>query len=98
MNILDYVVGEGLVMIPFLMVLAYIIKNTGFIKNELIPLILLAVSILVTPWFLGGYNAANIVQAVLVVGGAVLTNQTYKQIGYLKDGDKTSGDDNADQN
>jgi len=89
MDILEFIVQEGIILIPFLMVLAFIIKNTGWIQNELIPLILLGVSILVTPWLLGGFNAANIIQAVLVVGGAVLANQTYKQIGYLKDGDKS---------
>lgn len=89
MDILEFVVKEGIVMIPVLMIVGSIIKNTGLIQNELIPVILLGISILITPWFLGGFNAANIIQSVLVVGGAVLTNQTYKQIGYLKDGDKS---------
>lgn len=87
-NILEFIVKDGLVMIPFLMILGFIVKNTGYIKNELIPVVLALVSIGVTPWLLGGFNATNIIQSILVVGGAVLSNQVYKQIGYLKDGDK----------
>ncbi len=93
MDILEYIVQEGIVLIPFLMIVAYIIKNTGWIQNELIPLILLGVSVLITPWLLGGFTAANIIQSVLVVGGAVLANQTYKQIGYLKDSDKSDNEE-----
>lgn len=93
MDLLEFIVQEGIVMVPVLMIVAFIIKNSGYIPNELIPLILLGVSILITPWLLGGFNAANVVQAVLVVGGAVLANQTYKQVGYLKDGDKGDKED-----
>ena len=92
MDVLEFIVSDGLVMIPFLMVIAYIIKITNLVPNELIPVILTLVSVAVTPWLLGGFTAANIIQSILVVGGAVLTNQTYKQIGYLKDGDKGDED------
>lgn len=92
MDILEFIVSDGLIMIPFLMVIAYIVKNTGLVQNELIPVILTLVSVAVTPWLLGGFTATNIIQSILVVGGAVLTNQTYKQIGYLKDGDKGDED------
>lgn len=83
-QILEYVVGDGLVMIPALFVIGMIIKGTAFVRNELIPVILLVVSIGLTPLMLGGYNAPNIVQAILVTGAAVLVDQTIKQVGYLK--------------
>ncbi|WP_424685153.1 phage holin family protein [Enterococcus sp.] len=83
-QILKYVVGDGLIMIPTLFVIGMIIKGTAYVRNELIPVILLVVSIGLTPLILGGYNAPNIVQAILVTGAAVLVDQTIKQVGYLK--------------
>lgn len=83
-QILEYVVGDGLVMIPALFVIGMIIKETAYIRNELIPVILLGISLVLTPLLLGGYDAANIVQAILVTGAAVLVDQTAKQIGYIK--------------
>ena len=83
-QILEYVVGDGLVMIPALFVIGMIIKETAYIRNELIPVILLGISLVLTPLLLGGYDAANIVQAILVTGAGVLVDQTAKQIGYIK--------------
>lgn len=91
-QILEYVVGDGLVMIPALFVIGMIIKNTAYVRNELIPLILLGISLVLTPLLLGGYDATNIVQAILVTGAAVLVDQTAKQVGYIKVGDKGTQD------
>lgn len=91
-NILEFIVKDGLVMVPVLMILGVFIKQSNFIKNELIPFILLGVSLSLTPMLLQGFNAPNIVQSILVTGVAVLGNQMYKQIGYIKDGDKNKED------
>lgn len=91
-KILEYVVGDGLVMIPALFVIGMIIKNTTYVRNELIPLILLGISLVLTPLLLGGFDATNIVQAILVTGAAVLIDQTAKQVGYIKIGDKGNQD------
>ena len=64
MDILEYVVKEGLVMIPVLFVLAEVIKHTELLDNKWIPLTLLVISIAFTPFLLGTFNADNIVQAV----------------------------------
>lgn len=88
-QILEYVVGDGLVMIPALFVIGMIIKETAYIRNELIPVILLGISLALTPLLLGGYDATNIVQAILVTGAAVLVDQTAKQIGYIKNEEET---------
>lgn len=79
MEILDFIVEEGIIMIPVLYVIAEIIKSANLIIDNLIPPILLILSLGFTPLLLGGYTPDNIVQAVLVVGGSVLANQLYKQ-------------------
>ena len=40
MDVLEFIVSDGLIMIPFLIGFGHIIKTTGFIPNELIPVIL----------------------------------------------------------
>ena len=79
MDILEYVVKEGLVMIPVLYILAEVIKHTELLDNKWIPLTLLVISIAFTPFLLGAFNADNIVQAVLVAGVTVFADQLYKQ-------------------
>lgn len=80
MDILNFVIDEGLIMIPVLYVLAEFIKGTEVMKNKYIPILLLAISIILTPLVLKtGYNADNIVQAILVAGATVLGNQLLKQ-------------------
>lgn len=79
MDILEYVVQEGLVMIPVLFILAEVIKHTELLDNKWIPLTLLVISIAFTPFLLGAFNADNIVQAVLVAGVTVFGNELYKQ-------------------
>lgn len=79
MDILNYVVQEGLVMIPVLFIIGEIVKSTELLSNKWIPLVLLAVSIGFTPLVLGAYTAENIVQAVLVAGVTVFGNELIKQ-------------------
>ena len=81
MNVLDYVVQEGLVMIPVLFIIGEIIKGTETIENKYIPVILLVLSLVLTPFVLGGYTAVNIVQSVLVAGVTVFGNEIIKQGG-----------------
>lgn len=77
---MDFILEEGLIMIPTLYIIAEIIKLMDVINTRFIPVILLVISIVITPLILtGGYNAENIVQAVLVVGATVLGHETYKE-------------------
>jgi len=80
MDILKYIVDEGLIMIPALYVLGEIIKNTELINNKWIPVILLIVSIGFTPLIINGYSADNIVQAILIAGATVYSNEFLKQV------------------
>ncbi|WP_373804747.1 phage holin family protein [Jeotgalibaca porci] len=79
MDILNYVVKEGLVMIPVLFIIGEIVKGTELLGNKWIPLALLVISIAFTPLVLGAYTADNIVQAVLVAGVTVFGNELIKQ-------------------
>ena len=79
MDILNYVVQEGLVMIPVLFIIGEIVKGTELLSNKWIPLALLIVSVGFTPLLLGAYTADNVVQAVLVAGVTVFGNELVKQ-------------------
>ncbi len=81
MEILDFIVEESLIMIPVLYIIAEVIKSIEIIDFKYIPLILLVISVAFTPLTLGGYCAENIVQAILVAGATVFSNQMYKQLG-----------------
>ena len=79
MDILNYVVKEGLVMIPVLFIIGEIVKGTELLSNKWIPLVVLVISVAFTPLVLGTYTADNIVQAVLVAGVTVFGNELIKQ-------------------
>lgn len=79
MDILNYVVQEGLVMIPVLFIIGEIVKGTELLGNKWIPLVILIASLGFTPLLLGAYTAENLVQAVLVAGVTVFGNELIKQ-------------------
>lgn len=81
MDFLNYIVSEGLVMVPVLFILGEIIKRTELLNNKWIPLVLLIISVGFTPLLLGGYVATNIVQSILVAGATVFGNELVKQSG-----------------
>uniref|UniRef100_UPI00359FC12E phage holin family protein n=1 Tax=Jeotgalibaca porci TaxID=1868793 RepID=UPI00359FC12E len=81
MDFLNYIVEEGLVMVPVLFILGEIIKRTELLNNKWIPLVLLVISVGFTPLLLGGYVATNIVQSILVAGATVFGNELIKQSG-----------------
>ena len=84
MDIISYIIEEGLIMIPVLYIIGEIIKFTGVLNNKWIPLTLLVFSLLFTPLLLGGFTPDNIVQAVLVTGVTVLGDQLIKQAGKVR--------------
>ena len=84
MDIISYIIEEGLIMIPALYIVGEIIKFTGVLNNKWIPLTLLVFSLLFTPLLLGGFTPDNIIQAVLVTGVTVLGDQLIKQSGKVR--------------
>ena len=84
MDIINFIIEEGLIMIPVLYIIGEIIKFTGVLNNKWIPLTLLVFSLLFTPLLLGGFTPDNIVQAILVTGVTVLGDQLIKQAGKVR--------------
>lgn len=84
MEIINFIIEEGLIMIPALYIIGEIIKLTGSLNNKWIPLTLLIFSLLFTPLLLGGFTPDNIVQAILVTGVTVLGDQLIKQSGKVR--------------
>ena len=78
MEIMDYIIGERLILIPVLYVLGYAIKNTNIIRDKMIPIFLILIGILLSI-LMGGNLVDNILQGILVAGATVLTNQVIKQ-------------------
>ncbi|VTT35872.1 Uncharacterised protein [Enterococcus casseliflavus] len=83
MNVGDFILEEGLVMILVLWIIGYFVKHAGILRTEWIPFLLLGISLVFTPLFLGSYTAEHIVQAVLVTGAAVLGHQFVIQGDHL---------------
>ena len=84
MDIINFIIEEGLIMIPVLYIIGEIINFTGVLNNKWIPLTLLVFSLLFTPLLLGGFTPDNIVQAILVTGVTVLGDQLIKQAGKVR--------------
>ncbi len=74
----EYIVEQALIVIPVLLILGKIIKETPKVKDWLIPYLLLGLGIVFT-LFLTGLNVDSVIQGVLVSGAAVFGNQLFKQ-------------------
>ncbi len=78
-EIIKYITENALILIPVLLIIGRIIKNTEKIKDKWIPLILLPLGI-AGAMALGGICVDSAVQGVLVTGAAVYGNQIVKQM------------------
>lgn len=74
----EYLIEEALIVIPALLILGKIIKETPNVKAWTIPYVLLVLGVVITVAMLG-FNVDAIIQGVLVSGAAVFGNQLYKQ-------------------
>ena len=79
MDILSLIIEEGYIIVVALWIIGEFIKYTDTIQNKWIPFILLGISVIMTPWNLGGYTAQNVIQSILIAGGAVFSDQLSKQ-------------------
>lgn len=80
MEIINYITENALTLIPVLLVIGAILKNTERIKDKYIPVILLPIGIILSVWVMKGFSAENVIQGILVTGAAVYGNQVVKQI------------------
>ncbi len=75
----DFLLEQGLVIIPVLYIIGKIIKNVKFIDDRFIPLILLVIGIIAAVGLMG-VSVSSVVQGVLLAGTAVFGNQLIKQL------------------
>ena len=73
-----YLYEGTLILIPVLNVIGWILKNTQYIPDKYIPLILLPLGVLGSLGIMG-FNVTAVLQGVLVTGTAVYSNQLVKQ-------------------
>ncbi len=78
-DILNYIVGEGLILIPAIYIIGVIIRKTDKIPNKYIPIILLPLGILGAMGIMG-FTVKAAIQGILITGAAVYGDQVYKQM------------------
>lgn len=74
----DFLLEEAFIMIPVLLIIGKTIKQTPWIKDWLIPYILLIFGIAGAIYLLG-MNTDAVLQGILLTGAAVYSNQLFKQ-------------------
>lgn len=79
-ELLSFVTETFLIVIPTLYVVGIFIKNTDFLKDELIPLLLMVLGVVFCSGLAQTIDTNSIIQGILCAGVAVLGNQTIKQI------------------
>lgn len=74
----EFLIDEALILIPALLILGKVFKETPGFKRWLIPYALLIVGIVLSTLMLG-FNVEAFVQGILVSGAAVFGHELYKQ-------------------
>ena len=77
--LINFIVEDGLILIPVLYIIGEIIKQTLIIKDKWIPLILLFFGVLFSVLLLNDPMINNIIQGILITGATVYINQVKKQ-------------------
>ena len=77
--LLNYIVEDGLILIPVLYVIGYIIKHTNILSNRWIPLVLLVIGIIFSIFLLNNPIVDRVIQGVLIAGVTVFIDQVKKQ-------------------
>ncbi|HAR85445.1 holin [Clostridium sulfidigenes] len=80
MEIINYITENALILIPVLLIIGAILKDTERVKDKYIPVILLPIGIILSLLVMKGFSADSVVQGILVTGAAVYGNQLIKQI------------------
>ncbi len=79
MQLTEFLLEEGLVIIPVLNILGKLLKEAQFVKDKFIPLILLVAGVFAGIGVMG-LSVQSVIQGVLLAGTAVFGNQIYKQL------------------
>lgn len=80
MDLLVYITESALVVIPVLLIIGVMFKDSKRIKDKYIPILLLVVGVLSTIGLRQNMGADTIVQGVLVTAASVYLNQIVKQL------------------
>lgn len=80
MEFINYITENALILIPVLLIVGQMLKNTEKVADKYIPVILLPIGIALSVWIMKGFSADSVIQGVLVVGAAVYGNQLVKQL------------------
>ena len=80
MEIINYITENALILIPVLLIIGAILKNTDRIKDKYIPVILLPIGIALSVGVMRDFGVDSVIQGILVTGAAVYGNQLIKQI------------------
>ena len=80
MDLLVYITKNALVVIPILLIIGVMFKDSKRFKDKYIPIILLVVGVLLTIGLRRNISADTIVQGVLVTAASVYLNQIVKQL------------------
>lgn len=83
MSIINFIPEQLFSLIAALYVLGVLFKGNKHISDELIPFMLLSISILASVSLLG-FNTDAIIQGVLCTGTAIGINQATKQISKMR--------------
>lgn len=83
MEFMNYILDEGIILIPVLYILGLILKGLPKIKDNYIPIILLFFGELFSLAYLG-LSVDSAIQGVLITGVTVYGNQVYKQLSKNK--------------
>ncbi len=76
---MEYLLQDGLIIIPVLYIIGEMIKGIERIKDKYIPLILMVFGIGFAVAIMG-INVNAIIQGILLTGTTVYGNQVYKQL------------------
>lgn len=83
MDVISLIPNQLFGLIAALYVLGMIFKNSSYMDNELIPLMLLSIGIVISISILG-FTSEAIIQGILCTGVSIGINQTIKQIDKVK--------------
>lgn len=78
MEIMEFLLDEALILIPVLLIVGKLLKQTPNVADWMIPYVLLGVGVTLSLLVMGVHVDA-VVQGVLVTGAAVFSHQLFKQ-------------------
>ena len=84
MDFIKLIPEQMYILIASLYVLGILLRGNSHTDNEMIPFMLLSVSILFS-MFMRGFNVDSIMQAILCTGAAIGINESVKQGLKLRD-------------